>query len=213
MAKTTKKTKTTKKVVLNDFDDLEVLENLNDIELNQIEQDEIPENTDDFIVEKLSKVKANNVEKVEDEIVDNDKEEEEKAKEDIQNMIKEENEKNKKNKSNFKSAELNREEIMGSESFLKRTKEYIESNEYKKICKKYADKFNVSPKKVENKFLGKMLGAIGDALGFVIDCIEATADLVIKILTYVLLKGISLICKVARALSSIISFNHTLKTC
>lgn len=206
MAKEIKKVKATEKVVLDDFDNLENLENPVDTNLDQEIQD-VQE------YEEIQDTKEKKEEQTESDIL----KEEEEAKIDIQNMIKEENEKNMANKKKpqfkFSEATLDREKIISSESFLQRFKEYIENNEYKKLCKKYADKCNVPAKKVESKFLGKMLGAIGDALGFVIDCIEATADLIIKILTYVLLKGISLICKVARAISSIISFNHTLKTC
>lgn len=120
-------------------------------------------------------------------------------------------ENNKKEKYDIKDSSINKEEVIKSKSFIKKTMEFIKSNSYAKLCKEYANKFKIPEKKVSSKLAGKILGAIGDGLGFVIDCIDASVSLVVQILSCILTKGATIICNVARCIAGVLTFNKTLK--
>lgn len=106
-------------------------------------------------------------------------------------------------------AKHSEEEVKESKGFLSKVIDFIKGKSYLKSSDKLSKKYKMPKKQIAKGFLSNILGTIGDVLDVFITGVEDVAYTIVEILCSLLAKGAALICRMAKYLARIITFNKT----
>ena len=85
--------------------------------------------------------------------------------------------------------------------------DYLQSGKFKEDVNINAQRYNVSPKRLADTFLEKVLVTIGDVLGIAVNTVGNIAHTIVNILSSVLNSGITLIENVGNSIANMVSLN------
>jgi hypothetical protein len=94
--------------------------------------------------------------------------------------------------------------------FLSNLKAYLSSNKYKEDLKITAKKYKLSEEQVAKTFLGKVLGALGDALRVVVKVCANTVGTIIAVIDAILNGAIDIAVGILNGAIKVATFNKTL---